>query len=62
MTLCRENYGVPTIPPGIGLSFGNVSDGLAVVANFCSIVHDPEESENVPVEQANFGWPKVIND
>jgi len=48
--LSKENYQRLTIPAGIWMAFQGLSDDVNMLLNIASIVHDPEEAENLPVQ------------
>ena len=57
-TLGRPDaYSLLTLPPLIWYSFGCVGDEAGLIANLTDIMHDPEESESIPLETAGDKIP-----
>lgn len=56
--LSLENYKRLTVPPGVWMGFKGLSEGLNLLLNIADIEHDPNEQENVPLEQVdiNYNW------
>ncbi|UPQ88124.1 dTDP-4-dehydrorhamnose 3,5-epimerase [Vibrio sinaloensis] len=54
--LSRGNYARVTIPCGLWVAFQGVSQGTNLLMNFADIMHDPEESISVPLEDIDFDW------
>ena len=50
VVLSQDNYKLLTIPSEIYYSFSTISDTPGMIANCASIVHDPEESQNFPID------------
>lgn len=47
-------YARLTVPPGLWMAFRGMGEGLNIVLNLASILHDPAEADNVPIE--HFPW------
>lgn len=58
IVLSRENYFRLTVPPGIWMAFFGKGKGENVLLNIASILHDPSESENLPLENEyiRYSW------
>ena len=50
LILSRENYQRLTVPPGIWMAFQGMMDGTNMLLNIASIPHDPNEAENLPIQ------------
>jgi dTDP-4-dehydrorhamnose 3,5-epimerase len=50
VSLSPENYQRLTVPPGVWMAFKGMGNGLNMLLNVASIVHDPLEAENLPIK------------
>ena len=57
VTLSKENYQRLTVPPGIWMAFKGVAKELNMLLNIASIPHDPEEAENLPLQNTLIPYP-----
>lgn len=48
--LSVANYKRLTVPPGVWMAFKGASEGPNMLLNIASIRHDPEEADNLPLE------------
>jgi dTDP-4-dehydrorhamnose 3,5-epimerase len=57
--LSQSNYQRLTVPPGIWMAFCGTGDETNILLNIASIPHDPDESENLPMQNniINFTFP-----
>ncbi|MEN7549784.1 dTDP-4-dehydrorhamnose 3,5-epimerase [Rapidithrix thailandica] len=51
-----ENYNRLTVPQGVWMAFQGVGNGQNMLLNIASIPHDPQESENQPLEAIQYEW------
>jgi dTDP-4-dehydrorhamnose 3,5-epimerase len=51
-----ESYVRLTVPPGHWVAFRGRAEGLNLVLNFASILHDPQEADNRPIDAFNWSW------
>jgi len=56
--LGEDNYCLVQIPPGIFNGFKSIGNQKAIISNFASIVHDPEEQERLPpdTDKIPYDW------
>ena len=54
--LSIDNYCRLTIPPGLWMSFKGLSKAENILINFSDICHDPNESENIPLDVITYNW------
>jgi dTDP-4-dehydrorhamnose 3,5-epimerase len=47
-----NNYARLTVPPGIWMAFQGKAEGLNMLLNLASILHDPSEAEALPLENS----------
>jgi dTDP-4-dehydrorhamnose 3,5-epimerase len=62
VVLSREkNYARLTIPPDVWMGFEGIAKGESLILNFSNIKHDPNEQENVSIEDSHikFDWEKT---
>jgi len=59
IVLSRKNYFRLTIPAGIWMAFYGIGEGENLLLNIASILHDPTEAVNLPIENdyINYSWP-----
>jgi len=57
VTLSKENYQRLTVPPGIWMAFKGVAKELNMLLNIASIPHDPEEAENLSLQNTLIPYP-----
>ncbi len=50
MTVGEDNHGLILVPPMLWYSFGGEAQPQSLIVNCSSICHDPNESENIPLE------------
>ena len=50
LTLSRENYQRLTVPSGVWMAFQGIGEGENMLLNIASIPHDPNEADNLPVQ------------
>jgi dTDP-4-dehydrorhamnose 3,5-epimerase len=50
LTLSPDNYQRLTVPPGVWMAFQGLSENVNMLLNIANIPHDPEEAENLPVQ------------
>ena len=48
--LSQTNYQRLTVPPGIWMAFKGIGEGLNMLLNIASIPHDPQETDNLPLQ------------
>jgi len=53
--LSTEHYSRITVPPDIWTAFQGVGESNLLL-NIASIEHDPEESENIALDQIEYEW------
>ena len=56
IVLSQENYQRLTVKPGLWVAFCGRSDNLNLVLNLASIEHDPDESDNLDIEEIHYAW------
>jgi dTDP-4-dehydrorhamnose 3,5-epimerase len=58
VSLSRKNYQRLTVPPGIWMAFSGMGGGENMLLNIASIPHDPNEAENIPLdnERIKYSW------
>jgi dTDP-4-dehydrorhamnose 3,5-epimerase len=54
-----ETYGRLTVQPGLWLAFQGLARPSSLILNFASIVHDPHEADNLPLEAIPWAWPEA---
>jgi dTDP-4-dehydrorhamnose 3,5-epimerase len=59
VTLSNDNYKRLTIKPGLWLSFRGISDNNLLL-NIASIEHDPNEAENIDLNEIKFYNKKLF--
>ena len=52
--ISKENYQRLTVPPGVWMAFQGMADGLNILLNIASIPHDPNEAENLPIQNEHI--------
>ena len=52
----ESNYIRITVPPGIWFAFQGMSNNISLVCNFSNIIHDPEEVDNLDLNEINYSW------
>ena len=57
VTLSKENYQRLTVPPGVWMAFKGLSNELNMLLNIASIPHDPQEAENLPLQNNLIPYP-----
>jgi dTDP-4-dehydrorhamnose 3,5-epimerase len=58
LIISEENYGRLTVPPMIWFGFQGLSEGRNIILNISNIIHDPEEQENIMLEDIKYNWNK----
>jgi dTDP-4-dehydrorhamnose 3,5-epimerase len=53
----EQNYCLVTVPPGIWVSFTSL-EGVSILSNCASILHDPEEALSLPIgiDKIPYRW------
>jgi dTDP-4-dehydrorhamnose 3,5-epimerase len=51
-----ETYGRLTIPPGLWVAFGGIGEGANLLLNLASLLHDPTEADNRPIDTFPWQW------
>jgi dTDP-4-dehydrorhamnose 3,5-epimerase len=54
--LSQRNYQRLTVPPGVWMGFKGLGNDLNLLLNLANMEHDPEESENIPLESISYEW------
>jgi len=54
--LSKENYQRLTIAPNLWVAFKGVSSQTNLILNVASIEHNPDEAENVELEDISYDW------
>ena len=54
--LSRKNYNKITIPNGLWVAFQGLSSDDNLLINFSNIKHNPNESENIEIDQIKYSW------
>ena len=54
--LSRTNYNRLTIPSGIWVGFQGLSNGLNILLNIADMTHDPEETDNLDLNEIQYDW------
>ena len=52
----REKYSRLTIPPGLWVAFHGLGDCESILLNVASHEHDPDESDNLEVDELDYKW------
>jgi dTDP-4-dehydrorhamnose 3,5-epimerase len=52
----NSNYKRLTIPPNVTFGFKGVGQQTNLVLNIASIIHDPNEMENIEIQEINYNW------
>ena len=52
----EENYMRLTVPPNIWFGFKGLTLGMNLVANIANIIHDPFESQKLPISHFSYNW------
>jgi dTDP-4-dehydrorhamnose 3,5-epimerase len=60
LTLSPDNYQRLTVPPGVWMAFQGLSEDLNMLLNIANIPHDPEEAENLPVQNGRIPFRGFI--
>lgn len=57
-TIClsTENFQRVTVPPGVWMGFQGIGEDLNLLLNIADLEHDPEESNNIPIDGIAFDW------
>ena len=55
VTLSSDNYQRLTVSAGLWMAFRGVEEN-SMLLNLASIEHDPNESENINLEEINYEW------
>ncbi|MCK9403262.1 MAG: dTDP-4-dehydrorhamnose 3,5-epimerase family protein [Chitinophagaceae bacterium] len=50
VVLSKDNYQRLTVPSGVWMAFKGMTEGLNMLLNIADILHDPEETDNLPLE------------
>ena len=45
-----------TVPPNIWFGFKGLTLGMNLVANIANIIHDPFESQKLPISHFSYNW------
>lgn len=56
IVLSKDNYCRLTIEPGLWFGFKGIGNGLNMVTNIASIVHDPLEVERKELDEIAYVW------
>ncbi len=56
VTIDSENYQRLTVPPGVWMGFQGLGKDLNLLLNLADLEHDPNESENIPLESFLYDW------
>jgi dTDP-4-dehydrorhamnose 3,5-epimerase len=56
LVLSKKNYKRLTIPPNVWLGFQGVGSGLNLLLNLANIEHDPNEQENISIENSVIAY------
>ena len=54
--LSQQNYQRLTVPPGVYVGFKGIGNDINLILNVADIVHDPDESEIIPLESIQYNW------
>ena len=49
-------YARLTVQPGLWMAFQGVGRGINLILNFASILHEPQEADNLPLEALDWSW------
>lgn len=52
----EDNYSRITISPGLWVAFMGISEGLNMLLNISSEEHDPDEADNIDLNEIPFDW------
>ena len=52
----EDNYCRLTVPPGVWMAFEGKGKELNLVLNIANIEHDPDEAQDIPLEQLAYNW------
>ena len=55
----EENYKRLTVPPNIWFSFRGIGKQTNLVVNISDIVHDPNESKKLPINEFLYSWENL---
>ena len=58
LIISEDNYGRLTVPPMIWFAFQGLSEGRNLLLNISNIIHDPQEQENIMLEDIKYNWNK----
>lgn len=51
-----DSYARLTVEPGLWMAFTGLGDGLNLILNLASILHDPDETDRRDVDLATWRW------
>ena len=54
--LSSNNYKRLTVPSNLWVGFMGIGDGTNLLLNVANLTHDPDESENLPLDTLNYKW------
>ena len=56
-----ETYRRLTIPPNVWMAFTGIAEEKSILLNVANIPHDPNEQENIPIEESHikFDFTKI---
>ena len=54
--LSSNNYKRLTVPSNLWVGFMGIGDGTNLLLNVANLTHDPDESENLPLDTLNYIW------
>lgn len=52
--LSQQNYSRLTVQPGLWMAFKGMEEGTNMLLNIASIPHNPQEAENIPIQNINY--------
>lgn len=52
--LSPQNYSRLTVQPGLWMAFKGMEEGTNMLLNIASIPHNPQEAENIPLQNINY--------
>ena len=52
----HKNYQRLSVPPGVSIAFQGIAKGTSQVMNFSNIMHDPNEVENIDLDEIKYNW------
>jgi dTDP-4-dehydrorhamnose 3,5-epimerase len=59
ITIDSGNYQRMTVPPGVWVGFQGLGTDLNLLLNLANLEHDPNESENIPLESFDYDWGRL---